>query len=49
MIAVTAYAMPRDVERGRAAGFVAYLTKPLGAAEFLNTIDRCLACGEESE
>jgi PAS domain S-box-containing protein len=49
VIAVTANAMPRDVERGRAAGFVAYLTKPLDVGEFLNTIDRCLACGEESE
>jgi PAS domain S-box-containing protein len=49
VIAVTANAMPRDVERGRAAGFVAYLTKPLDVGEFLNTIDRCLARGEEAE
>ena len=39
IIAVTANAMPRDIERGKAAGFVDYITKPLDAAEFLKTID----------
>jgi CheY-like chemotaxis protein len=31
--------MPRDIERGRAAGFAAYLTKPLDVGTFLQTID----------
>jgi CheY-like chemotaxis protein len=29
VVAVTAYAMPTDEERSRAAGFDGYLTKPL--------------------
>lgn len=42
VIAVTANAMPRDVERGMAAGFAEYLTKPLDITRFMNTIDRHL-------
>ena len=34
MVAVTANAMASDVERGLAAGFNTYLTKPLNVAEF---------------
>ena len=40
VIAITANAMPRDIERGRAAGFSDYLTKPLDVPQFLNVIDR---------
>ena len=32
VVAVTAFAMERDVERGLAAGFTAYVTKPVRAA-----------------
>lgn len=46
VVAVTASAMPRDIERGRAAGFRDYLTKPLDIGHFLETIDRCLTGGE---
>jgi PAS domain S-box-containing protein len=42
VIAVTAAAMPRDIERGRAAGFSEYLTKPINIASFLESLDRCL-------
>ncbi|MCG5516805.1 MULTISPECIES: ATP-binding protein [unclassified Ectothiorhodospira] len=43
VIAITARAMPRDVERGRAAGFFDYLTKPLDVERFLDVMRRCLA------
>ncbi|WP_018937987.1 MULTISPECIES: PAS domain-containing protein [unclassified Thioalkalivibrio] len=43
VIAITANAMPRDIERGMAAGFVDYLTKPLDVDRFLDTLQRHLA------
>ncbi len=42
VIAITANAMPRDIERGMAVGFAAYLTKPLDVGQFLKTIDLLL-------
>jgi len=42
VIAVTANAMVRDVERGMAAGFFAYLAKPLDVSLFFETIDEGL-------
>jgi len=42
VVAITANAMPRDIERGKAAGFSEYLTKPLNVAQFHATIDRLL-------
>jgi signal transduction histidine kinase/CheY-like chemotaxis protein len=48
VIAVTANAMSRDIERGRAAGFTDYLTKPLDIEQFLKTIDRYLGRSEEA-
>ncbi|MBT9505116.1 response regulator [Rhodoferax sp.] len=45
VIAVTANAMPRDVERGMASGFAEYLTKPLDIDRFMKTIDRHLNDG----
>ncbi|MFO7767177.1 MAG: PAS domain S-box protein [Pelovirga sp.] len=42
VIAITANAMPRDIERGKAAGFVDYLTKPLDITRFMDTVNRYL-------
>lgn len=42
VIAVTANAMPSDLERGKAAGFADYLTKPLNIVQFHAVIDRYL-------
>lgn len=42
VVAITANAMPRDIERGLAAGFAHYLTKPLEVSELLGIVDRCL-------
>ena len=42
VIAITANALTRDVERGRAAGFLDYLTKPIDIASFLRVVDQAL-------
>jgi len=46
VLAVTANAMQREMTRGRAAGFAAYLNKPLDVQTFLATIDRYLTAAE---
>ncbi len=46
IIAITAKAMASDIQRGLAAGFDEYLTKPLDVPHFLKTVDRFL--GPES-
>jgi signal transduction histidine kinase/ActR/RegA family two-component response regulator len=40
VVAVSANAMPQDLERGKAAGFAAYLTKPLDLARLLAVVDQ---------
>jgi PAS domain S-box-containing protein len=42
VVAVTANAMTRDIERGKTAGFTDYLTKPLDVARFHAVVDACL-------
>jgi CheY-like chemotaxis protein len=39
VIALSANAMPRDIEKGREAGFFRYLTKPIKVREFMDTLD----------
>jgi len=46
VIAVTANAMPKDIERGIEAGFADYVTKPIDINKFLNTVDNCLQSQE---
>jgi signal transduction histidine kinase/ActR/RegA family two-component response regulator len=43
IIALSANAMPRDIEKGLKAGFFRYLTKPVKINEFMNTIDLALS------
>jgi signal transduction histidine kinase/CheY-like chemotaxis protein len=43
VIALTANAMPRDIERGMAAGFNRYLTKPIDLDKFTEAINSTLA------
>jgi CheY-like chemotaxis protein len=43
VLAISANAMPKDIERGKAAGFVAYLTKPIDVVELLRTVSQLLA------
>lgn len=42
VLAISANAMPRDIEKGLAAGFFRYLTKPIKIDEFLEALDRAL-------
>jgi hypothetical protein len=42
VVAITANAMRRDIERGTKAGFKAYITKPIAVNEFLQTLDELL-------
>ncbi len=42
VVAVSANAILRDIERGLAAGFFRYLTKPIRVSEFLETLDAAL-------
>jgi PAS domain S-box-containing protein len=39
MVALSANAMPRDIEKGLEAGFFRYLTKPIKVTEFMDTLD----------
>jgi len=42
VIAISANAMPRDIEKGLEAGFFRYLTKPIRVNEFMDTLDLAL-------
>jgi CheY-like chemotaxis protein len=43
IIALSANAVPRDIERGLEAGFFNYITKPIKVGEFMNALDDALA------
>ncbi|MHB1085738.1 MAG: PAS domain-containing hybrid sensor histidine kinase/response regulator, partial [Thiobacillus sp.] len=43
VIALSANAMPRDIEKGLAAGFFSYLTKPIKINAFTEALDQALA------
>jgi CheY-like chemotaxis protein len=42
IVALSANAMPRDIEKGLEAGFFKYLTKPIKVNEFLETLNATL-------
>jgi PAS domain S-box-containing protein len=42
VIALSANAVPRDIEKGLKAGFYRYLTKPIKVTEFMDTLDVAL-------
>ncbi|OYW77787.1 MAG: hybrid sensor histidine kinase/response regulator [Verrucomicrobia bacterium 12-59-8] len=46
IIAVSANAIPRDIEKGIEAGFFRYLTKPIKVNEFMETLNVALAFAE---
>ncbi len=43
VVALSANAMPDDIEKGLAAGFFRYLTKPIKVNKFMETLDSALA------
>ncbi len=45
VIALSAAAMPRDIERGQSAGFTNYLTKPIKVREFILALDNVMNTG----
>jgi PAS domain S-box-containing protein len=49
VVALSANAMPRDIEKGLQAGFFRYLTKPIKVNEFMDTLDLALEfAGQEA-
>lgn len=47
VIALSANAIPHDIEKGLAAGFFRYLTKPIRINEFMSTLDSALELTNE--
>jgi len=45
IVALSANAMPRDIEKGLEAGFFSYLTKPIKIKEFMEALDAALESG----
>ncbi|HEX8619712.1 MAG TPA: PAS domain S-box protein [Thermoanaerobaculia bacterium] len=48
IIALSANAMPRDIQRGLDAGFFRYLTKPIKVGDLMDTLNAALAFAEET-
>jgi CheY-like chemotaxis protein len=46
VLALSANAMPRDIQQGLEAGFFRYLTKPIKINEFMNALDSALELTE---
>src|ERR1043166_2278660 len=46
VVALSANAMPHDIQKGLEAGFFRYLTKPIKVSEFMDTLDVALECAE---
>ena len=47
IVALSANALPRDIERGLQAGFFRYLTKPIKVNELMDTLDVALKFAEQ--
>jgi len=48
VVALSANAIPRDIEKGLRAGFFRYLTKPIKLSEFMDTLDVALRFAKEN-
>ena len=49
VVALSANAMPRDIEKGLEAGFFRYLAKPINVDKFLDTLDVALKYAKTKE
>ena len=49
VIALSANAMPLDIERGVKAGFFRYITKPIRVQEFMEAVDIALAFAHDAD
>ena len=49
VVAISANAMPGDIEHGKVAGFREYLTKPIDIAGFFHMLDRCLSAARRTK
>ena len=49
VVAISANAIPRDIEKGLAAGFFRYLTKPIKVNEFMDTLNVALEFAEKRD
>ena len=49
VLALSANAVPRDIEKGIEAGFFRYLTKPIRVSEFMDALDLALHHAAESD
>jgi len=47
VVAISANAMPRDIEKGLKAGFFRYLTKPIKVNEFMDTLNVAMEFAEQ--
>lgn len=48
VVALSANAVPRDIERGMEAGFLDYITKPIKVSAFLESLDAALALSRQN-
>ncbi len=49
IVALSANAMPRDIEKGLQAGFFRYLTKPIKITEFMDALNVVMEFAEQNE
>jgi PAS domain S-box-containing protein len=49
VIAVSANAIPDDIEKGLKAGFFDYVTKPIQVSQFMTALNAALVCSQKAE
>jgi PAS domain S-box-containing protein len=49
IVALSANAIPRDIEKGLEAGFFRYLTKPIKVDQFMDTLNEVMAFAEDGK